>query len=61
MRLIEISANTGRTLRVLGVGFGTDEQVITFATEYLGLDIPDLDQSLIWQHPTRNTIIKTEG
>lgn len=57
MRLVEISANTGRVLTVYGIHFISDAQVVDYAVEYHGLPRPDLDQPAIWQHPTRDTLI----
>ena len=60
MRLVEVSANTGKVLRILGENFKTDTQIVEFVHGYLGLSEPDLDQPLIWQHPSRDTLIVVE-
>ena len=48
MRLVEISTNTGKVLRVYGIHFPSDVAAYAYAREGLGLPSLDLDAPLWW-------------
>lgn len=56
-RLAEISANTGRTLRVLAINFRGDTDAVEYAHGYLGLDRPDLDNPAAWRLTDTRTLV----
>lgn len=56
IRLVRVSGNTGRVLKVYGVNFSDLGQVTDFAYYVLGLPRPDLDQSPTWACPNGDVI-----
>ncbi len=60
LRLVKISTNTGKVLKVLGINFSNDAQVVDFASNVLGLPVPDLDQPLWWGEKGADTAITIE-